>query len=121
MSACRTPVVSAIGHEQDHPLVDLVADVRAGTPSLAANLIVPDHEAEAAALDALHGPGDPGTRGRLRAISKAAGAAGHAARLQRSGTWIAVRRSLLDQHAESIRRGATDRVARERIEPRSRA
>ncbi|HQR26126.1 MAG TPA: exodeoxyribonuclease VII large subunit [Nocardioides sp.] len=38
----RTPVVSAIGHEQDTPLLDLVADVRASTPTDAARLVVPD-------------------------------------------------------------------------------
>jgi len=38
----RTPVVSAIGHEPDLPLLDLVADVRASTPTDAAKLIVPD-------------------------------------------------------------------------------
>lgn len=37
-----TPVVSAIGHEQDQPLLDLVADVRASTPTDAAKLVVPD-------------------------------------------------------------------------------
>ncbi len=42
VAMCRTPVVSAIGHEQDTPIVDHVADVRAGTPSLAARLVVPD-------------------------------------------------------------------------------
>ena len=40
--ACRTPVVSAIGHEPDTPLLDLVADVRASTPTDAAKLVVPD-------------------------------------------------------------------------------
>jgi exodeoxyribonuclease VII large subunit len=40
--ALRTPVVSAIGHEQDQPLLDLVADVRASTPTDAAKLLVPD-------------------------------------------------------------------------------
>jgi exodeoxyribonuclease VII large subunit len=40
--ACRTPVVSAIGHEPDTPLLDLVADVRASTPTDAAKLLVPD-------------------------------------------------------------------------------
>ncbi|HEX2771233.1 MAG TPA: exodeoxyribonuclease VII large subunit [Micromonosporaceae bacterium] len=39
---CRTPVVSAIGHETDAPLVDYVADVRASTPTDAAKRIVPD-------------------------------------------------------------------------------
>jgi exodeoxyribonuclease VII large subunit len=40
--ACRTPVVTAIGHETDTPLVDLVADVRASTPTDAAKRVVPD-------------------------------------------------------------------------------
>ncbi len=39
---CRTPVVSAIGHEADTPLLDLVADVRASTPTDAAKRVVPD-------------------------------------------------------------------------------
>lgn len=42
VSAARTPVVSAIGHEQDGPLLDLVADVRASTPTDAAKKTVPD-------------------------------------------------------------------------------
>jgi exodeoxyribonuclease VII large subunit len=40
--ACRTPVVSAVGHETDAPLVDYVADVRASTPTDAAKRVVPD-------------------------------------------------------------------------------
>ena len=40
--AATTPVVSAIGHEPDSPLLDLVADVRASTPTDAAKLVVPD-------------------------------------------------------------------------------
>ena len=53
VARCRTPVVSAIGHEQDTPIVDHVADVRAGTPSLAARLVVPDYAAITADLDDL--------------------------------------------------------------------
>ncbi|ART68593.1 exodeoxyribonuclease VII large subunit [Mycobacterium dioxanotrophicus] len=48
ISACRTPVVSAIGHEPDNPLCDLVADLRAATPTDAAKRIVPDAAAEQA-------------------------------------------------------------------------
>lgn len=40
--ASRAPVITAIGHEQDVPLVDLVADVRASTPTDAAKRVVPD-------------------------------------------------------------------------------
>ena len=49
-AACRTPVVSAIGHETDTPLLDLVADYRASTPTEAAKRIVPDLTRERANL-----------------------------------------------------------------------
>ena len=39
---CPVPIVSAVGHEQDTPLCDLAADVRASTPSVAGRLVVPD-------------------------------------------------------------------------------
>jgi exodeoxyribonuclease VII large subunit len=42
VAAARTPVVSAIGHEPDTPILDLVADLRASTPTDAAKLVVPD-------------------------------------------------------------------------------
>src|SRR5204863_1988918 len=47
---CRTPVVSAVGHETDAPLVDYVADVRASTPTDAAKRVVPDLAEELRAL-----------------------------------------------------------------------
>jgi exodeoxyribonuclease VII large subunit len=53
IAACTTPVVSAVGHEPDNPLCDLVADVRAATPTDAAKRIVPDMDAERAMLDDL--------------------------------------------------------------------
>ncbi|HEY2041376.1 MAG TPA: exodeoxyribonuclease VII large subunit [Jatrophihabitans sp.] len=46
VSSCRTPVVSAIGHETDQPLLDLVADLAASTPTDAAKRIVPDLDSE---------------------------------------------------------------------------
>ncbi len=51
--ACRTPVVSAVGHEPDNPLCDLVADVRAATPTDAAKKVVPDARAEIALVGEL--------------------------------------------------------------------
>ena len=42
VAECRVPVVSAVGHEQDTPLCDLAADVRASTPTAAGKLVVPE-------------------------------------------------------------------------------
>ena len=50
VAAASTPVVSAIGHENDHPLLDDVADVRASTPTDAAKRIVPDVAEQRAAV-----------------------------------------------------------------------
>jgi exodeoxyribonuclease VII large subunit len=51
IAECPVPVVSAVGHEQDTPLSDLVADARASTPSIAARLVVPDLGELVARLD----------------------------------------------------------------------
>ncbi len=77
VAACRTPVVSAIGHEQDSPLLDLVADMRASTPTDAARRTVPDVTEQFAALSQL----------RARARRAVAG------RLDRESAWLAGLRS----------------------------
>ena len=51
VAGARTPIVSAIGHEVDTPLIDLAADVRASTPTDAAKRVVPDIVAEVEQLD----------------------------------------------------------------------
>lgn len=51
VAGARTPIVSAIGHEVDTPLIDLAADVRASTPTDAAKRVVPDIQAELEQLD----------------------------------------------------------------------
>lgn len=50
-AACQTPLVSAIGHENDRPLLDEVADLRASTPTDAAKRVVPDVSDELARVD----------------------------------------------------------------------
>ena len=52
VAGAGTPVVSAVGHERDTTLCDLVADVRVSTPTAAAEAVVPDADALAARLDA---------------------------------------------------------------------
>jgi exodeoxyribonuclease VII large subunit len=51
--SCLTPIVSAIGHEKDSPLLDLVADYRASTPTDAAKRVVPDIAQEIADIQAI--------------------------------------------------------------------
>jgi len=52
-ASCETPIVSAIGHEKDAPLLDLVADYRASTPTDAAKRVVPDIAEEIAMISAM--------------------------------------------------------------------
>jgi len=52
-ASCSTPIVSAIGHEKDAPLLDLVADYRASTPTDAAKRVVPDILEEIAMISAM--------------------------------------------------------------------
>jgi len=52
-ASCITPIVSAIGHEKDSPLLDLVADYRASTPTDAAKRVVPDILEEIAMIGAM--------------------------------------------------------------------
>ena len=55
VSRCRTPVVAAIGHEPDHPIIDDVADVRCSTPTDAGKRVVPDAAAELRQVEQLRG------------------------------------------------------------------
>jgi len=67
VAECPVPVVSAVGHEQDTPLCDLAADVRASTPSVAGRLVVPDLAELRTALERAHaGLG----RGARRAVER---------------------------------------------------
>ncbi|MGH3274971.1 MAG: exodeoxyribonuclease VII large subunit [Streptosporangiaceae bacterium] len=77
VGASVTPVISAIGHEQDVPLLDLVADVRASTPTDAARRAVPDVAEQLALIGQL----------RYRARRCLAG------RIDREGSWLAAARS----------------------------
>ncbi|MEP6852138.1 MAG: exodeoxyribonuclease VII large subunit [bacterium] len=65
VAGCRTPVVSAIGHETDVPLLDFVADVACSTPTAAARRLVPDLAEEQERIAALRARGRATVAGRL--------------------------------------------------------
>src|SRR2546423_4396368 len=69
VATCPVPVVSAVGHEQDTPLCDLAADVRASTPTAAAKLVVPDH---ADLVERLERAGTGLARGARRTVERRA-------------------------------------------------
>jgi exodeoxyribonuclease VII large subunit len=113
VAACRTPVVSAIGHEPDSPLLDLVADLRASTPTDAAKRIVPDVREE---LDRVAQARDRLWRAVTRLLDREAQAlAGF-----RSRPVLAAPYGMLDQRAQEIAtlrdrafRSADQKVARD--------
>jgi exodeoxyribonuclease VII large subunit len=100
VAAAGVPVVAAIGHEGDHPLVDLVADVRCGTPSMAAAQVVPRRAELAGGLDAALAAGGrhlgrrvelaEGRLHRLEPVRALGGAVERASRrLDRAGALVA--------------------------------
>ena len=92
---CRTPVVSAIGHETDAPLVDYVADVRASTPTDAAKRIVPDLAEESRLIDQ--------ARRRLdRAVATMIDREAHRIESWRSRPSLARPQTLVDQRAADV-------------------
>jgi exodeoxyribonuclease VII large subunit len=93
--AARTPVVSAIGHETDAPLIDYVADARASTPTDAAKRIVPDLAEERQLID--------GARRRLdRAVITLLDRETHRIEAWRSRPSLARPELLIDQRAADV-------------------
>ncbi|HEX3003203.1 MAG TPA: exodeoxyribonuclease VII large subunit [Angustibacter sp.] len=95
VAAAVTPVVSAIGHEVDSPVLDLVADVRASTPTDAAKLVVPDVAEESA--------GVASARARVRrAVTHRVDAEQNALTQLRSRPVLAAPTTMLDRRHDEV-------------------
>ncbi len=114
IAGCSTPVVSAIGHEQDTPLSDLVADVAASTPTHAARLIVPDAEALARDATGLVDRARRAITGRLARERAALAAVGNRPVLQRPEGFLDVRRASLATTRDRLSTTQDRRLERER-------
>jgi exodeoxyribonuclease VII large subunit len=102
--AARTPVVSAIGHEPDNPIVDYVADVRCSTPTDAGKRVVPDFAEERRAIDQARHRLRQGLGGMIQRESAALSA-------MRSRPCLAQPERMLDERQTHITQ-ARDRVRR---------
>jgi exodeoxyribonuclease VII large subunit len=92
VATCPVPVVSAVGHEQDTPLCDLAADVRASTPTAAGKLVVPELTELYGRLDRSHGAL---ARSVLRLLENDRRRLARSAERLRSGPRLAVQRENL--------------------------
>jgi exodeoxyribonuclease VII large subunit len=115
IAACTTIVVSAVGHERDVPLCDLVADVRASTPTDAARLIVPDARQELENVERLRsGARRCAERVVARARERLEGLASRPA-LRSADYWVVSRREALAR-LRSVLDGAPQRAVAARAE-----
>ena len=112
LAACPVPTVSAVGHEQDTPLSDLVADARASTPTAAARLVVPDLAELTARLDRSRGALSRGARTALeRERRRIDGARDH---LRRAPVLMLERRRAAIEHTAGRLRALSPRATLER-------
>lgn len=88
VARASTPIVSAIGHEQDNPLLDLVADLRASTPTDAGKAVVPDLAAEHRAVADARARIDRTIVARLRSAEEWLDQVRHRPVLLDAGAWL---------------------------------
>ena len=114
VAACGTPVISAVGHEVDVTLCDFAADLRAPTPSAAAERAVPDRQEVLQELRGYEKRMEALLSHRIEALGREVGdlrARMHPRRLERR---VHERMQRLAEHEELLRRAALSRVRQER-------
>lgn len=115
-AACRTPLVSAIGHEGDAPLLDLVADYRASTPTDAARRVVPDFREELQDLARLRMKMHAALRRTISREAELLSLLTSRPVLQRPTATVEQQRAGLEQAELRIKAAATAVITRQRAE-----
>ncbi len=104
------PVISAVGHETDFTICDFVADLRAPTPSAAAELAVPDKEEVAFRVYELRRKTERLIHNKYELLNTRYNAAAGASRLARPLDMITTREQMLDILCEKLLGGINDRI-----------
>jgi exodeoxyribonuclease VII large subunit len=132
IAAAPVPVISAVGHETDFTIADFVADLRAPTPSAAAEMVVKAHDEFSSRIDRLNERLRSAVTGRLRradarlhALIARPGLAGFPGRIASRGRHVAelaadLRQSLAATVAQRRRRHESSRRALVQFDPRHR-
>ena len=115
IAACPVPVVSAIGHEVDVTLADLAADVRAPTPSAAAELVVPDRNVLSLRLQELRVRMDSVLLGRVAWAKEEICGLRDRLRPQRFLRRLDERKTATADLADRLERGLHTRLERDRL------
>ncbi len=112
--ASRIPVISAVGHEPDVTIADYVADLRAATPSNAAELAVPDQNEQYALLAHLERRMAKAMEGRLSQARGKLEQAGRSRMLRDPMSWVDDRRQTLDRQRDRLSHGLKLSMGRDR-------
>ncbi|MDD4137151.1 MAG: exodeoxyribonuclease VII large subunit, partial [Methanoregula sp.] len=115
IAACPVPVVSAIGHEVDVTLADLAADIRAPTPSAAAELVVPDRNVLRIQLQELRVQMGSALLGRVAWAKEEVTGLRDRLRPQRFLRKLDERKTVMADLADRLERGLFTRLERERL------
>ncbi|MBS0379802.1 MAG: exodeoxyribonuclease VII large subunit [Proteobacteria bacterium] len=113
IAACALPVVSGVGHEVDFTIADFVADVRAPTPSAAAELVVPDRQGVLGALERTLQRMSSGMRRELRLLGARLEATERRLKLAHPGLRLTQQTQRLDDLSQRLAGAARARLHRE--------